>query len=316
MSGTIPLSMTQQMDQYGDPLSGGKLYFFVAGTVSTPQNAFQDGALALPWPNPITLDATGRVPQLFLADGLIKIRLTDKDGSTQLVADNIQVIGPSTGGGGGGGATVDPTTVYQTGDLKPRYGVGIHTGWVRLNGLTIGDGSSGATESHDSSTQALFQYLWNLDAALVVVGGRGVSSLADWTGHKQLTLPDFRGYVIAGLDDMGSTPAGRLTAAGFGVAATTLGIVGGAETHILTKSELPVTAPTFTGTQQTWPIDQVRALVKSGVQGAAGVTGHFLGDESPITTQITPAGTISAIGDGSAHTNVQATKCVTIYMKL
>ena len=36
---------------------------------------------------------------------LIKIRLTDVAGVTQLVADNVQVIGPSRGGGGGG--TVD-----------------------------------------------------------------------------------------------------------------------------------------------------------------------------------------------------------------
>src|SRR5580765_1329498 len=97
MSGTIPLSMTQQFDPLGDPLSGGQLYFLVAGSVSTPQNAFKDIALTQAWPNPITLDVAGRVPQLFLADGLIKIRLTDKTGVVQLAADNIQVIGASSG---------------------------------------------------------------------------------------------------------------------------------------------------------------------------------------------------------------------------
>jgi len=74
MSGTIPLSMTQQFDVYGKPLAGGQLYLIQAGTVSTPQNGFQDSALTIPLPNPITLDAAGRIPQFFLADGSIKVR--------------------------------------------------------------------------------------------------------------------------------------------------------------------------------------------------------------------------------------------------
>src|SRR6478609_4165166 len=137
MSGTISFSLSQQFDTQGKPLSGGLFYTFVAGTTSTPQNAYQDGALTIPHPNPIVLDAAGRIPQFSLADGLIKVRLTDHAGVVQIVADNVQVIGPSSGGGGGGGA-IDATTIYQTGDLKPRYGTGAHTGWVRANGLTIG----------------------------------------------------------------------------------------------------------------------------------------------------------------------------------
>ena len=210
MAGTIPLSMTQQFDPLGNPLSGGLLYFFVAGTVSTPQNAFKDIALTQPWPNPITLDVAGRVPQVFLADGLIKIRLTDNAGVVQLSADNIQVIGASSGGGGGGGS-VDATTIFQTGDIKKRYGVGIHTGWVRANARTIGNSLSSATELADPSAQALFIYLWGVDPNLVVIGGRGSTGLADWNAGKQMTLPDGRGTAFAGMDDMGNTAAGRLT---------------------------------------------------------------------------------------------------------
>src|SRR3954469_20758339 len=99
MSGTIPLSMTQQLTELGAPLNGGKLYLIQAGTVSTPQNGYQDPSLTLVLPNPITLDAAGRLPQFFLADGFIKIRLLDSTGVVQREADNIQVIGPSSGGG-------------------------------------------------------------------------------------------------------------------------------------------------------------------------------------------------------------------------
>src|SRR6266403_4503101 len=128
-AGTIPLSMTQQFDSLGRPLAGGKLYLVQAGTNSTPQNGYQDAALTIPLPNPITLDASGRVPAFFLADGSIKIRLTSAAGVTQLVADGVLVIGPS--GGGGGGSIVDPTSVLQTGAIMPFYGTGVRSGFVR-----------------------------------------------------------------------------------------------------------------------------------------------------------------------------------------
>ena len=110
----------------------GPLYFFAAGT-TTPQSAFQDTALTLPYPNPITLDASGRVPMFYLADGNIKIRLTDSNGVTVIAADQLLVVGPSSGGGGG--SSVDPTAIMQTGDFKARYGTGTLTGFVRANGL-------------------------------------------------------------------------------------------------------------------------------------------------------------------------------------
>jgi hypothetical protein len=242
MSGTIPLSMTQQFDEFGEPLSGGQLFIIQAGTVSTPQNPYQDAALTHVMPNPITLDAAGRIPQFFLADGYIKIRLADVNGVTQLAADGILVIGPSAGGGGGGG--VDPTTIMQVGDMKFRYDVAILAGFVRANGNTIGSSSSSATELADPSAQALFNYLWNKDPNLLIYSGltvvpRGASSAADWAANRQIALPDFRGYAVSGLDDMGNSPSGRLTSAGFGTLATVLGAVGGGETFVLAAGQIP-----------------------------------------------------------------------------
>lgn len=232
MSGTIPLSMTQQFDEFGKPLKGGQLYIIQAGTVSTPQNAFQDVALTQVMPYPMTLDAAGRIPQFFLSDGYIKVRLTDVNGVNQLAQDNILVIGPSAGGGGGGPA-VDPTTVYQTGDVKPRYDTAIHTGFVRCNGRSLGSTTSGATELADPTAQALFLHLWLKDPNLVVLPSRGVSGAADWAANKQIFLPDWRGYALGGLDDMGSAAAGRLTATYFGTSAIVLGAAGGDEKRTL-----------------------------------------------------------------------------------
>jgi len=241
MAGTIPLSMTQQLDEFGAPLVGGHLYLIQAGTTSTPQNGFQDSALTLPLPNPIILDASGRLPQFFLADGAIKVRLTDVNGVEKLVADGLIVTGASSGGGGG--SPVDPTTILTTGDLKHTYGTGVIAGFVRCNARTIGSATSGATERANADTQALFNFLWNGDPNLAVSTGRGASSAADWAANKTIALPDLRGRALAGLDDMGNIAAGNLTATYFGSAATVLGVVGGTQSKILTTPNLPPYTP-------------------------------------------------------------------------
>jgi hypothetical protein len=241
MAGSISLSLSQQFDAQGRPLSGGKLYFFQAGT-STPQNSYQDVALSLVNANPITLDASGRVPTFYLADGQIKIRLTDQAGVTILAVDNLLVIGPSSGAGSP--PSVDATTILATGDVKARYGTGTLSGFVRLNGRTIGSATSGASERANADCQALFEFLWTVDANLAVSGGRGASANADWSANKTITLPDGRGRVLAALDDMGAAAAGRLTASFFGTAATVLGAAGGVESKTLITANLPAYTPT------------------------------------------------------------------------
>src|SRR5687768_9183213 len=84
-AGTIPYSLSQQLDSSGNPLAGCLFYTIQAGTTSTPQNAYQDSDLTLALPNPQTCDAAGRLPQMFLADGTIKIRLTDANGVPKLL---------------------------------------------------------------------------------------------------------------------------------------------------------------------------------------------------------------------------------------
>jgi hypothetical protein len=237
MAGTIPLSLTQQFDEFGKPLSGALLYIIAAGTVGTPQQPYQDAALTITQPNPIPLDAAGRVPQFFLADGYIKVRLDDKFGVTQLARDGILVIGPSAGGGGGGG--VDPTTLIQTGAIQPFYGTGVLAGFVRMSGRTIGSATSGATERANSDCQALFNFLWNADTSLTVAPSRGASSAADYAANKTITTPDFRGCALSGLDDMGNAAAGRLTGAYFGANATVLGAYGGGESITQTIAQMP-----------------------------------------------------------------------------
>lgn len=59
-------------------------------------------------------------------------------------------------------------------------------------------------------------------------------------GSSTFHLPDLRGRVAMGLDNMGGVTAGRVTSASAGGAnADNLGGTGGSETHVLTDAELP-----------------------------------------------------------------------------
>ena len=313
MAGSISLSLSQQFDSLGNVLSGGLLYTFQPGT-TTPQSAFQDTGLVTALPNPITLDAAGRIPQLFFADGNIKIRLTDANGVVQLAADNILVIGPSASGGGG--ATTDPTTVLQTGWIQPIYGTGNITGFVRANGRTIGNGSSGASERANADTQPLFLFLYAADANLVVApGGRGASAAADFAANKTIALPDWRGRALAGLDDMGNSAAGRLTATYFGTAATALGAAGGNESKAVVTANLPAYTPTGTiAVAGTAPLKQQNFAVSGGGTGVW--TPPSAGETQPLTIT-THTVTLDAQGGLSTPVAVASPMMLaTIYLKL
>lgn len=326
MAGTIPLSMTQQFDVYGKPLAGGQLYIIQAGTVSTPQDAFQDTGLTIKQPYPMTLDAAGRVPQFFVADGSVKIRLQDKTGVVQLAADSVLVIGPSAGGGGG--STVDPTQLIQTGMMMFRHGVGAISGFVRLNNLTVGSATSGATERANQDCQALFLLLWP-DLNLTVSGGRGASAAADWTANKTITTPDWRGYALSGLDDMGNAPSGRLTVAFFGNSPVVLGNPGGGESFTLASTHIP--AVPFSGTTGAMNANASHSHSVGGTGNGSFVVAGGGGSQSGGGAFGIPNGSVSinatntdhghpfsgAIsGGGQAHRTLGPRKVVTFYIKL
>jgi microcystin-dependent protein len=67
-------------------------------------------------------------------------------------------------------------------------------------------------------------------------------------GTTTFNVPDLRGRVIAGKDDMGGSSAFRLSATGLGVAADVLGNAGASETYTLVTSNLPPYTPSGTNT--------------------------------------------------------------------
>lgn len=324
-AGTIPYSLSQQLDEFGNPLAGCKLYLIQAGTTSTPQNGYSDSGLTLVLSNPLICDASGRLPQFFLADGSIKVRLTKSNGVNVVTADGILVVGASSGGGGG--SPVDATTVLATGDVKARYGTGVLTGFVRLNGRSIGSATSGASERANADTQALFEYLWGADANLAVAGGRGASANADWVANKQIALPDMRGRGLTALADMGNSAASTLTSTTCATP-TALGTACGAQTQTIALGNLPsvnftVSGITLANSGLNIAGTSFTNACQDGVNctGGAGLAVEYVAtglNSATMATQVTVSaqGTAASGGSGTALTTLSPVMLVTVYVKL
>ena len=104
-------------------------------------------------------------------------------------------------------------------------------------------------------------------------------------GSTTFNIPDLRGRVIAGQDDMGGSSANRLTGQSGGVDGDGLGNTGGSETHQLTVAQMP----SHTHSQT--------------IRADANITG---GQNPGVDRGITTNQTGSTGGD-QAHNNVQPT---------
>lgn len=125
------------------------------------------------------------------------------------------------------------------------------------------------------------------------------------------SLPDYRGRVGAGKGDMGGSDAGRLTSTYFGAPGTTLGSVGGLESHTLTTAQLAVHSHNVLDPNHTHTASSGTVFAGTGATGV-GTGGSGPGgsatDMSGFTTSSAATGiTIQNNGSGNAHNNVQPT---------
>lgn len=134
-------------------------------------------------------------------------------------------------------------------------------------------------------------------------------------GSTTFTLPDLRGRVVAGKDDMGGTSANRLTDQSGGLNGDTLGDTGGSETHALTSGEGPThthTGTTDSGGAHTHGQSDVTVYTGGGTSGFTvqpGANTLYLdtGKETDSGGSHTHGFTTGSSGSGTAHNNVQPT---------
>ena len=93
MAGTVmPAPKFIGLDNNANPVSGGKLYTYVAGT-TTPQATYSDVDLTVANTNPVELDAAGRAT-VFLSGASYKFVLADANDVAIWTQDNVQAVAP------------------------------------------------------------------------------------------------------------------------------------------------------------------------------------------------------------------------------
>lgn len=128
-------------------------------------------------------------------------------------------------------------------------------------------------------------------------------------GSTTFNIPDLRGRVVAGKDDMGGSAAGRLTLSYFGHS-TNLGDTGGAESHTLTSGQIPAHTHPNTLTDPGHFHDY-----NASNNNQAGATGGGSLSLAIATNNTTTSASLTGItinnaantGGGGAHNNVQPT---------
>jgi len=197
-------------------------------------------------------------------------------------------------------ALLPPTGVvyaYALGTTAP-------DGHVMVGGRTIGNAASGATERANADKVDLFTGLWNAFSNTLlpiqdntgVASTRGVSAAVDYAAGKRLPTLDARGRVLAGLDNMGGVPAGRLSGQPFGVNGLVSGSAGGEELHSLVIAEMPAHG-------HDTPLN-----INFGGGGIPAME-----DGSGINNRNFPS---SQTGGNSPHNNVQPTLVLPFIMRL
>jgi hypothetical protein len=181
MSGNLaPYPIWQFFDQNGDPLSGGSIEWFAAGTQNRV-SIFADVALDVPLPNPVPLDAAGRPrtgsgpTAIWLDSGrAYKAVHRDAEGRVLWTADNL--VSPGTGvgvpGPPGPPGSILGVATYSQGTFAPTFttAAGDESGqvyqfqqgfWEKVGGFVAVSGRVSLTQKGT----------WPNDQAQVVIGG-------------------------------------------------------------------------------------------------------------------------------------------------
>ena len=113
-------------------------------------------------------------------------------------------------------------------------------------------------------------------------------------GSTTFNLPDERGRIVVGKDNMGGTPANRVTNAVSSVDAATLGAVGGSQSLQAHNHTASVTDPGHTHTVSSRQDDSPNTYI-------AGGSGTAVGSQSTSSASTGISVTVAGTGDGASQ---------------
>lgn len=125
-------------------------------------------------------------------------------------------------------------------------------------------------------------------------------------GSTTFNVPDLRGRVVAGQDDMGGSSANRLTGQSGGVDGDGLGNAGGLETHTLVTAEMPAHSHRLWSTSGGGSGSSVAGFGSTSVSTACGLI-PIGGTDAYYSTFNVGHAVMEDTGGGGAHNNVQPT---------
>jgi microcystin-dependent protein len=200
-----------------------------------------------------------------------------------------------------GGVTIDGNAILPVGVILPYGGSTAPAAWL------LCDGSAKSRTTYAS-----------LFAAIGTSYGVG-------DGSTTFNVPDLRGRVPAGKDNMGGTGLGLLTSITMTPDGSTLGATGGAQTETLSLSQLPTGITSANAGTIALSVTTTPKVVNGPNQGSAAGGGTQVTASDPgsggALSQVASTGTIG-IGvaavtsnntSGAAHINVQPT-LITLYI--
>lgn len=218
-------------------LANGALAYFYEGNTTTPLTVYEDGSESTPHAVPVEADGA-RWPSVFIPFVTsYDVQVMDSGGAQLYYYRAIPNPDPITSTPD----TVPTEERVKTGAVHWEPINTIKTGYVRLNGRTIGNAVSGGTERANADTEDLFTYLWNnlANSQAAVSTGRGGSAAADFAAGKTIALLDMRSGLPFGLDDMGNSLASRMPFVPFTNGnSITPGSICGENEHLLTTLEI------------------------------------------------------------------------------
>jgi microcystin-dependent protein len=146
---------------------------------------------------------------------------------------------------------------------------------------------------------------------------------------NNINLPDMRGRVSAGKDDMGGTIASRLTAAISGLTGTTLGAAGGAEGVALSTAQMPAHNHAWSGSvgigdpghahlMQSWEYVTAGGSLGQGfyTTGSGYLSGQAYDNAAATGIWANVSGSVGSSGSGGTHPSVQPTIVVNKIMRV
>lgn len=340
----IPNAVQQFFDNNGNPLTSGSVTFYLPGT-STLAPTWKNAAETILNTNPVRLDAGGKA----IIYGNQTYRQLVKDRNDNIIWDAVTAPGGSGGGSVpvtiGDGNMVGTILLWSNFVVPPQYvlaygqeiarvtypaylaavtsvqsvfctsGSPILTGLADTTQFPIGarvevgcvPSLTAAIISKTTSTITL-----DTNANISITLNATIFPYGNGNGTSTFNVQDWRGRVPAGRDNMGDTPAGRLTTSYFGANASAIGAPGGLESEILTIAQMPAHDHSGeTGNQTT--STTARFFYSGNVVNTAGATpsiSQLSGTAGPAIIDAIVSNhhhSIASQGGGLAHSIVQPT---------